>query len=240
MIKKHKSILLPLIYSAKKTPQLKEGKYAIHSYSDQILREEEVIEKACEQRGIKASEMTAALDDFFNTLISIMSKGRGFNTSWVNGRIATRGILNGEDDDFDPGKKQGHQFSFHITLSKRILDVLHYCKIPFKRKAKARQKPLISKVYDFFTKRKDVLLAGQCAVLQGSNFPDDALGKVSITLTNDDQTFELHNFRIESTRQILLQVPDDLPAGEYRIAVIGDYEEKYLRDTYSNTVSLLG
>lgn len=228
-----------LLYKSRKSTLLEEGTFSINSHCSETLSQEEVIEMACDRRGIKPSEMEAALQDFFATLENILKKGRGFHTEWVYGDVRAKGILLDENEEFNPRGTAGHSLGVNINFTRNIIDDIVTTRIPIKRDQQMKVKPNIQGVYDFYTKTDNVLILGAPAVITGDNFKMDDADTVKLVLTDsNDVKYEITDFKAQTANELHLQMPEDIPAGQYRLRILCEQQGKYKEDTHEDRVTV--
>ncbi|MFA8450665.1 MAG: DUF4469 domain-containing protein [Bacteroidales bacterium] len=228
-----------LLYHPHQSRFLEKGKFCILSSTSETVSEEEFLLMACERRGIRESEMKAALEDYFATVYRILSIGKSFNTQWLHGNVTAKGILESKDDYFSPKHNKNHKFGINVRLDYEMLDIIQRSKIPYKRSSSIEVKPSMQEAYDIFTREEDVLNTGEIAVIRGLNFDFNNMENVELFLQDmDDNKFPFTSFVPRSSGELHARVPADVPAGEYRLKLGCNLGTKYLEDTLTRMVTV--
>ena len=180
------------------------------------------------------ADMYAFFADFKQAVMRVLLDGKRINTDLMNFKLSMRGNFDGPNDYYDPNR---HELVILIRPNNDFQEALRIHDNLEKQRATSPQ----PEIDDYFNLHKDatnaLLSPSHTARLEGYNLafkPDDPRQGVFFLAANGNVNAAGIEVRAEeislvTSTKVILRVPDDLPAGPYKIEIRAIFGNNDLR-----------
>ncbi len=166
--------------------------------------------------GITPSETVGVITRLQEVITDSLLDGYTINLPFANFGIGIRGEFRSEDDVFHDKR---HKVVPYAEVGKELLDAFRTVKTH--KRPHQLKTPVLNQLHDTSTGLFDSILTPKgVAIVRGTNLKFDHMDeKQGIFLSNSNGTIRISIVPGIRQKELLFQVPEDLPEGEYHLEV---------------------
>jgi hypothetical protein len=223
--------------------------YRAYVVVDRVLELEDVIDlMEFRSSSITKADMLGVIDDFHRTLKRLISDGHKINTGLIVIELTIRGNFDGRDASFDA--RNGHLLKVKVRLVKLVEEEVQQ-KVRLKKQPSTEPTPII----DFYRnldnngESNTTLTPTHMSRIKGYKLKfdpsDDRLGVFLLPQVlggplSDPTPVRLVHYSRITKGEIIFRVPNDLPAGNYKLEVRALFGKEDIRTgAYKHTLQVL-
>jgi len=216
---------------------------------DQTLNLADVIDfMEFRSSSITKADILAVIEDFHHTLRRLLCDGHKINTGLIVIELTIQGNFDGRDASFD--NRNGHKLKVKVRLVKVVEEEVQQ-KVRLKKQPSTEPTPVIDFYRDLANDdgANTTLTPTHMSRIKGYKLKfdpdDDRLGVFLVPqavdgLLNDPNPVRVEHYSRVTNTEIIFRVPDDLPAGAYKLEVKALFGKEDIRTgTYKHTLVVL-